>query len=395
MPRRNAILRKLAVWWFLFAPVAGFAASGDEFYQRLYERGIAHYNSGDYALASSELRKAAFGFVEQLEKFETVEAFAAIAAIRAGNEADARDALLRIVAAEKVQPHFRSINLPSDLRTEIEKTAVALLTSEESRALGVSESVRSAAAAAKTPIIVPMPSKTPNVAVTAPRPSNDPDAVPPGTESRPPAPKPSSRTQQPVTPAPQPGTAPLPVARVPEPLAPTPRPAPVVPPKSATKQSPVPQPGPRVPQPAPAPRPPAPVERPPVVTAPISAPQPSMRNAEASLAEGERAVDDGDIGRARSVYNALLVGPQLPHATGLRLAEGLYRVRDFEGAARAFQRAGSIGHGEERYHYYYAVALYETSHYGAAKRELAASLPFIEVTTDVAHYRVKIEGAIE
>ena len=133
----------------------------------------------------------------------------------------------------------------------------------------------------------------------------------------------------------------------------------------------------------------------PVVTETTSPSQSEQRNAEASLAEGQRAVDDGDIARARSIYNTLLGGPQLPHATGLRLAEGLYRVRDFEGAARGFQRAGTIGHGEERYHYYYAVALYETSRYGAAKRELAASLPFIEVTTEVAHYRVKIEGAIE
>ena len=388
MPRRRAILRKLAVWWFVFVPVAGFAASGDEFYQRLDERGMAHYNSGDYALASSELRKAAFGFVEQVEKFETVEAFAAIAASRVGNEADARDSLLRIVAAEKIQPHFRSIKLPADLRAEIEKTAAALLTSEEARALGISERVLSAAAAAKTPIIVPTPSKTPNIAVTAPRQSRDADATPPGTEPRPAAPKSSSQTQQPVTHAPQPSTTPPPVAKVPEPVAQ---------PKPATQQAPtsVPQPQPRVPHPAPVPETSRLSVTQPVVSATTSASPSAQRNAEASLAEGQRAVDDGDIARARSIYNALLRGPQLPHATGLRLAEGLYRVRDFAGAALGFQRAGTIAHGEERYHYYYAVALYETSRYGAAKRELAASLAFIEVTTEVARYRVKIEGAIE
>ena len=91
----------------------------------------------------------------------------------------------------------------------------------------------------------------------------------------------------------------------------------------------------------------------------------------------------------------MLDSPQLSHASALRAAEGLYRSRDFAGAIRAFQKAGSIGAGEEQYHYYYAVALYENGRYAEAKRELQAALPFIEVTPDVQRYRVKIEGAIE
>ena len=124
-------------------------------------------------------------------------------------------------------------------------------------------------------------------------------------------------------------------------------------------------------------------------------PQPVVRNADTSLAEAQRAVDDGEINRARSIYNALLSGPALSHAAALRLAEGLYRVRDFAAATRAFQRAGTLGRGEERYHYYYAVALYESGRYGDAKRELNAALPYIAVTTDVARYRAKIDGAIQ
>ena len=70
-------------------------------------------------------------------------------------------------------------------------------------------------------------------------------------------------------------------------------------------------------------------------------------------------------------------------------------MHDFAGAARAFKRAGAIGSGEEQYHYSFAVALYETGRYAEAKRELAASLPYITVTEDVTRYRAKIEGAIE
>jgi len=51
--------------------------------------------------------------------------------------------------------------------------------------------------------------------------------------------------------------------------------------------------------------------------------------------------------------------------------------------------------GEEPYRYYLAVACYETGQYGAAKRELASVLPFIEVTPDVALYQSRIAAAIE
>src|ERR1700756_134775 len=64
---RRTILRKLVVLWLLLVPAAGFAASGDEFYQRLYERGMAHFAVGDYAAAFTELRNAAFGFVEKVD----------------------------------------------------------------------------------------------------------------------------------------------------------------------------------------------------------------------------------------------------------------------------------------------------------------------------------------
>ncbi|MDP9360828.1 MAG: hypothetical protein M3P29_05180 [Acidobacteriota bacterium] len=427
MPKGRAILRKLVVWWLVFAPVAGFAASGDEFYQRLYERGMAHFSSGNYAMAFTELRNAAFGFAEQIEKFEIAQTYAAIAAHRLGHDADARDALLRIAAAEKIQPHFRSIKIPADLRVEVDATAATLLTSQEATLLGVSEKVQNAPAAGRPPVTVPTPTKRPDVAITAPRAAGDVDAAPLDAEPRPAAPQPPqpvAPAPRPVTPSPQPAappqsaapqprpapvprhadpvpepvaTTPRPVAPTPQPVATTPQPAkPVAQPKPATKQplTPVPQPQPPVVQPAPV-RTPQPVVPQPVVTTTTPASQPAQRNAEASLAEAQRAVDDGDLARARSIYNALLRGPQLPHAAGLRLAEGLYRVRDFAGAARAFQRAGTVGRGEERYHYYYAVALYETGHYGDAKRELAASLPFMTATADVAHYRAKIEGAIE
>jgi predicted Zn-dependent protease len=121
--------------------------------------------------------------------------------------------------------------------------------------------------------------------------------------------------------------------------------------------------------------------------------QAAKKTIDERLDEAQQAIDHGDPDSARSIYNALLREPQLPHAPAMRLAEGLYRVRDFAGALRAFRGVGVIGPDEERYHYYYAVALFETRHYRDACRELDLALPFIEVTEDVAGYREKIYRA--
>jgi len=314
----RAIVRKLMLWALLLVPVAVSAAPGDEFYQRLYQRGMAHFATAKYAPAFTELRNAAFGFVDHIDQFETAHAYATIAAHRLGHDSDARDSLMRIVAAERIQPRFQSLKLTDELRTEIDVVAATLLTSEEATLLGVPPEVQNAAAT-KPAVVVPTPTKRPNVAVTAPRDDREVDAAPP------------------------------------------------------------------VAQPAPeTPAPPQPV-----------ASQPVVKNADASLAEAGRAADDGDLALARSIYNALLNGPALAHPQDLNLAEGLYRVHDFAGAAQAFQRAGSFESGEEQHRYEYAVALYETGHYREAKRELAAALPHITVTPDVERYRAKIEGAIE
>lgn len=325
------MLRRLVVWWLLFIPVAGFAASGDEFYQRLYQRGLAHFAAGEFASAFTELRQAAFGFVEQVDTFEAAQAYACIAAHRLGHDNDARDSLMRIVAAEKVQPHFRSVKLPDALRAEIHTLAAALLTSQEAAVFGVAEQVQDAVAT-KPAVIAPAQPLTPTA-------------------------QPVTPTSQPVAPAPKSVTpAPKPVIKTA-----SPPPQPVAPPVSKSKVTPA--------QPA--------------------------QGADSRFVDAQLAIDNGDIGHARSIYAALLSGPPLTHEQAVRLAEGLFVARDFASATQAFQRVGSFSQGEEPYRYDYAVALYETGHYKDAKRELAAALPFIAMTSDVTRNRAKIEGAIE
>ncbi|HEX7680254.1 MAG TPA: hypothetical protein VF713_19135, partial [Thermoanaerobaculia bacterium] len=274
-------LRKLAVLlWLLIIPVAGSAASGDEFYQRLYQRGLAHFAAGDYVNAFMELRNAAFGFVEHVDQFETAQSYAIIAAHRLGHDNDARESLMRIVSAEKIQPHFRSVTLPVDVRAEVDTVAAALLTTEECTLLGVPEQVQRAGAAAKPPVVVPTPTKGPNVAVTAPRErETTDDTASPDTRSKAP-PQPAAPVPQPRTVAPQPAVpTPQPVVPTPQPVAPVPQPSPPPPPPVAPpkQESAPPRPQPSTPNPVPQPA--------------------AAKNADASLAEAQRAVDDGEIGR--------------------------------------------------------------------------------------------------
>ena len=82
--------------------------------------------------------------------------------------------------------------------------------------------------------------------------------------------------------------------------------------------------------------------------------------------------------------------PSLVAHASSQLSDVCIQVSD-----RRIERSGGFRSGEESYRYYFAVALYETGQYKAAKRELAEALKFIELTPDVAHYQAKIEGAIE
>jgi len=293
--KENA-LRKLLLC-LLIVPMTAFAAGSDDFYQRLSARGMTHFAAGEYESAFTELRTAAFGFVDRIEKFETLEAYVTIAAHRLDRDGDARESLSRMVIAEKIEPHFETAAMPDDIRAEVRKLAAGLLPRQDSVLLGVTRAMQDAAAAEKKTVVVPTPSKRPNVAVTAPRESGDTDAATP--------------------------------------------------------------------------------------------PAPSVND---RLADAERAVKSGDVTRAAAVYDALLNEP-LDHAAALRLGEDLVAIHDFAKASHAFQKAGAIAAGEERYHYPYAVALYETGHFGDAKRELAAAIPHITMSEEVAAYRTKIESA--
>ena len=137
---------------------------------------------------------------------------------------------------------------------------------------------------------------------------------------------------------------------------------------------------------------PAPAARPAAEVAPATR-KITAEEVPARLAEADSALAKNDLVSSRRLYGEVLEAETLDHAVAMRVGEGLYRSRDFKGAVRAFARAGAPQSGEEHFHYYRAVAFYETGDYVNAERELKVALPHIEVTPDVARYRERIEAA--
>jgi tetratricopeptide (TPR) repeat protein len=159
---------------------------------------------------------------------------------------------------------------------------------------------------------------------------------------------------------------------------------------SETKSTP-----PRKPETKPAPPPQIAAAAPPVkqLAAPERKPGLTAEEIANRLAVAERALNAAQLPEARRTFRELLDAPGLERESLLRVSEGLYRARDFAGALAAFKALGPLRRGEEPYGYYQAVSYYETGAYEAAKKELAAALPFIEMTPDVFRYRAKIEGS--
>jgi tetratricopeptide (TPR) repeat protein len=114
MTIRSAVLATLLVT----SPV--YAA---DFYTALMDRGLAHFNAGDYGRAAKELRIAAFGFLDSIDQYETAYTYAAIAFHRLGREADARAAAARVAEAEHVQARFAALDLPPAIRSEFQRMA--------------------------------------------------------------------------------------------------------------------------------------------------------------------------------------------------------------------------------------------------------------------------------
>jgi len=349
----------------LGAAASAVAATPSDFYLNLLRRGVVAFDAEKYADASNHLRLAAFGLVDSVEHYQTAHIYLALTYDRLQAAEKARSSVRRVIAAERIERKYGALTIPAGVASSFDALARKLLTASE----------------------VAMLSRTPT-------------AKPPATETqKQPAPAPAQRT----IPAPAAGTnnqgsqhnntntEKPPVIKAPETKQPAVEnlPAEKLPDKTVEKPA-VEKPPVEKPKPQPPP-PPAPKPQTSAITV---APSPNQ-DIPTRLAAGERALNTSQLPEARRIYRGLLDAPGITRETLMRVAEGLYRSRDFDGALAAFAKVGALRRGEEPYHYYIAVAYYESGRYKEAKQSLAAALPYIEVTPDVARYREKIEGAID
>ena len=117
----------------------------------------------------------------------------------------------------------------------------------------------------------------------------------------------------------------------------------------------------------------------------------NRRNYLLSLRQADANAANGKTDQANQIYTAIVNSPDAPREIVAEAAVGLYRTGSFRNAAIAFKKLAPFARGEEDLRYYNAVSLYETGNYAEAKKELACALPFIQVTDDVSRYQSKIE----
>lgn len=332
----------------------------------LLRGGQEEFRAGNYDAAVAELGAATGALVpagtmspapESLPKFETALVYLTLAYANLGREAAARDAIQRLVEAEKVSPVYATLPLTADV-AEFESVVRRVspdVTLPPNTALAQLETT-------------PMPRVTP-----APSVATEPvQPAPQSTTIIIPAPEPTTVTVPPPEPAPQPEpvTAPAPAPQPPAMIVPAPVPQP--------------EPG-RVPvQPTIADQQRATEER---VAAQVQARGASIR----SLQQAATYAGGGDYERARQIYADVANAPNASREEIAAAATGLYQVNAYQDAVAAFQRLGTFQRGEEDLRYYDAVALFETGRYADAGKQLACALPYLEITNDVERYRAKIE----
>lgn len=331
----------------------------------LVERGIASYRAGNYAAAATDLDAASQALLSQermqeyvntgkfagLDRFETALIYLTLAQSKLGHTAQAREAVLRLMTAERINPTYAQLPLTSEV-AEFEPIAAKLVPAS---ALPANPQMARATTIAPAPTPVPPPAAPIQVAQTTTAPA----PAPAQTQTQAQAQSDRERyIEQRLTEERAKWQR-----EADERIAQIQREADL---RVAEAQK--------------------------EAAAQIAAIQEqdrrsyllSLRNADAMAAAGK-------INQANDIYNTIVMSPGAAREIIAEAAIGLYRTGAYRNAAGAFRKLAPYAHGEEDLRYYNAVSLYETGDFAEARRELACALPYIQVTEDVTRYREKIE----
>ncbi|HEV2720124.1 MAG TPA: hypothetical protein VG323_08900 [Thermoanaerobaculia bacterium] len=88
---------------------------------------MAAYENGSYDAALPSLRIAAFGFIDDVPRYEAAQSYIAVSARRLSRQDEAKSALQRIAAADRVGHSYAKLELTPALRGAVEEAAKALM----------------------------------------------------------------------------------------------------------------------------------------------------------------------------------------------------------------------------------------------------------------------------
>lgn len=394
----------------LLLAVAAFSAQAAATPEALFDLGMRAFRAGDYASAVVDLRSASEGFAAatgRAESYQTALVYLSLAQFRSGREDEARDTIRRLVEAERVTPVFETLPLDNDaadfaalvaalvpdaglprnpqiasedqsaplpavrpatpaaqdpvpptpvpatieadtvvrafeIQNETDRRIAAIQAEADRRIAEIQADadrrIAAAQAAANERVAAAQAAANERVAAAERQAEREADARIADMEPR------------------MPGSVPAGPAVVPERLEP------------------------RVETPAP-----------PTMPAPSRTASLSGSEALTTLRQANDFVAAGELEAARELYVRLAGDRNIQREVLAESAVGLYRVASYDDSVAAFRRMNAFARGEEDLRYYFAVALYETGAYREAQKELSCALPFIQVTDDVARYRLKIE----
>ena len=137
------------------------AAASDDFYDEAFRHGVAAYEVGSYDAALSSLRIAAFGFIDEVPRYETAQAYIAVTARRLGRMDEAKGALQRIAAADRIGHTFAKLQLTDKLRAAVQEAAKALLTPQQTALFTMPPPEPQISSQTPTPPPTPPPSPPP------------------------------------------------------------------------------------------------------------------------------------------------------------------------------------------------------------------------------------------
>lgn len=360
---------------FLFAP--GWASADDSFYETRFASGKQAYVEKRMPDAVTDLRIAAFGFLERPALLSETLVWLTLAETASARPERVRWALTRFLEVETKFHPYRQLALDAPSRTAFEKVLVSTLSSDA---------------------IASIPSLADLVAPAARRPQ-------PGSEqsrasARQPAPKPAATRPPVVAAAPAAKTA---TSAASPPAAKSAAPPveiiPVVPPPLKTESAPA-APA-QAPKSAPGPSgmPAVPQSLPAVVpkkaAAPVAvpaAPVPSAEEQAAQTIEKAKAL----LGQNRNdeAFRMLsdLVG-RMPSRTARKyLLHAATRTHNWQTAAAQVPQVEPFRTGEEVTMFYAAVALYHAGKTAEARPLLERSLPGVNPSPYVESYKQKILG---